>query len=209
MSNKRKIFNLALAEYGDESVTNPDEDNTVEAGVLRDVYEQIYDSTLEMHPWNDARRRKLVAKSSAVPAFGYANTYLQPTNPYSLRILMVGDEPSSWFSRFGSVPGRGPMVAPSIPTWVVEGRNILTDLDAPLPVLYIARVSEGSLRESLAAVVALNLAAATCFKRTQNRALTEQIQAKAKDALAIAKNIDAQEMGQVNPFRSDFLQGRG
>jgi len=39
--------------------------------------------------------------------------------------------------------------------------------------------------------------------------LTEQIEAKAERALAVAKNIDAQESGQINYFRSDFLQGRG
>ena len=209
MSDKRKIFNLALAEYGDETVTNPDEDTTPQAGILRDVYDQIYDSTLELHPWNDARRRALLPKEEDDPEFGYGNSFLAPTSPYSLRILMVGEEPSTWFANWGSVPGRGPLVAPEVPNWVVEGRHILTDFGAPLPVLYIARVSEGDLRESLAAVIAMRLAAATCFKRTQNRRLTEDIGVKAEKALTIAKNIDAQEMGQINPFRSDFLQARG
>jgi len=131
MSNKRKIFNLALAQYGDESVTNPDDDNTVEAGALRDVYAQIYDSTLELHPWNDARRRKKLSKEQNAPEFGYSNSFLAPTNPYSLRILMVGQEPSTWFANFGSVPGRGPLVAPEIPNWIVEGRHILTNFGAP------------------------------------------------------------------------------
>ena len=209
MSDKRKIFNLALAEYGDESVTNPDTDNTVVAGVLRDVYAQIYDSVLELHPWNDAVRRHLLPMEAAAPITDYANSYLQPTDPYSLRILSVNNESSAWFQKFNNVPGRGPYVPPAVPNWVVEGRKILTDFGAPLPVVYIARVSEGDLRESLAAVIALALAGATCFKRTQNRALTEQVQARADKALATAKNIDAQERGQINPFKSDFLQARG
>lgn len=209
MSDKRKIFNLALAEYGDESVTNPDTDNTVEAGVLRDVYEQVYDSVLELHPWNDAVRRAELPVEETAPITDYANSYLQPTNPYSLRVLSVNGESSVWFGRFNNVPGRGPFVPPAVPNWVVEGRKILTDFGAPLPIVYIARVSEGELRESLAAVIALTLAGATCFKRTQNRALTEQVQARAEKALASAKNIDAQERGQINPFRSDFLQARG
>lgn len=209
MADKRDIFNRALAAYGDESVTNPDEDNTVEAGALRDVYKQVFEATLELHPWNDARRRAELPAEGVPPISDYSTSYLQPTDPYSLRILMVGDEPSQWFAQNGFIPGRGPLVAPATPNWVIEGRKILTDFSAPLKVLYIARVDEGDIRESLATVISLNLAAATCFKRTQNRGLTDDIERKAERALTIAKNIDAQEMGQINPFKSDFLDARG
>jgi len=208
MSDKRKIFNLALAEYGDESVTDPDTDNTVAAGRLRDVYDQIFDSVLEQHPWNDAVRRAQLAAEATAPVFGYSTSYLQSTNPYSLRVLSVNDQPSEWFLRRSNFPGRGPMVDPTIPNWVVEGRKILTDFGSPIKVLFIARVSEGDLRESVAGVIALNLAAATAFKATQSQKTADTIRLKADKAIAIAKNIDAQEGGRVNPFRSDFLQAR-
>ncbi|MEE8206863.1 MAG: hypothetical protein V3T82_07930 [Nitrospinaceae bacterium] len=209
MADKRDIFNRALAAYGDESVTDPDEDQTVEAGVIRDVYTQIYDSTLRMHLWNNARRRAELAAEAEAPDFGFSTSYLQPTNPFALRILMVGDEPSPFFARNGFIPGRGPLVAPPTPNWVVEGRKILTDFGAPLKILYIARVDEGELDESLAEVVSLRLAAATCFKRTQSRGLTDDIKKELAIALALAKNIDAQESGEINPWRSDFLDARG
>ena len=208
MSDNRKIFNLALAEYGDESVTNPDTDDTVASGRLRDVYEQVFDSVLEQHPWNDAVRRKQIAAEATAPDFGYSTSYLQSTAPYSLRVLSVNNQPSLWFSQRSNFPGRGPHVPPTQPDWIVEGRKILTDFGSPINVVFIARVSEGDLRESVASVIALNLAAATAFKATQSQKTADMIRLKADRAIAIAKNIDAQEGGMVNPFRSDFLQAR-
>ena len=210
MSDRRKIFNLCLAVYGDESVTNPDTDDTPQAGDLRDVYDQVYDAALSKHPWNDAIRLANLGAKAQGPAFGYGFSYALPESPVCLRVLVVNQEPTPWYANFGfSVPGRGPLVAPSKPNWVVRGREIQTDFGAPLPIEFIARVSEGNLRESVAKVVAMELAVATAFKRTQEPAMVALAKEERAIALSEARTEDAQEGGQINPFQSDFLQSRG
>jgi len=100
------------------------------------------------------------------------------------------------------------MVAPAIPSWKVEGEFILSDFGAPLDIVFIARVNEGSLRGHLAKVISYEIADEIAFKRTSSARLAELVTKKAALVISEARSIDAQEGGQVNPWRSDFLDGR-
>ena len=206
--SKRDIFNDAFTIVGDAAITDPDVDD--DAGVIRDIYDQVYDNSLMLHPWNDAVRRQSLPLSAEVPAFGYAKKYRLPTSPFvCLRVLMAGGEPSEFFAKWGSgVPGRGRMVAPAIPSWKVEGAFILTDFGAPLDIVFIARVGEGDLRSHVSEVVSNNIAAKIAFKRTSSNSFTQSVKKDATNVLSAARSVDAQEGGQVNPWRSDFLAGR-
>lgn len=208
MASKRDIFNGAFTIIGDAAITDPDKDD--DAGVIRDIYSQVYDNTLLLYPWNDAMRRQSLPLVNEAPAFGFSKKYRLPTSPLvCLRVLMAGGEPSEFFARWGSgVPGRGRMVAPAVPGWKVEGEFILTDFGEPLDIVFIARVNEGSLRGHLAKVMSYEIADEIAFKRTSSARLAELVTKKAESVVSSARSVDAQEGGQVNPWRSDFLDGR-
>lgn len=145
MSADVDIVNAALVKLGEQTIASLSED-VKPARLASFIYADVRDAVLRAHPWNFALKRALLAASTAAPTWGYVYAYNLPADPdYCLRALTVNGE--------NQYSGK----------WKVEGRQILTDLGAPLKLLYISRATvvddwDALFREALSARLAAELA---------------------------------------------------
>ncbi len=115
-----QICNLALAKFGDLSITALT-DATKEARICNVFYPQARDLLLYQHPWNFAMSRAdISAEVETAPAFEWDYAYTLPTSPACLRVWEL----------YGSDA-----------QWIVEGGQLLTNLDAEIYIRYIAQVT--------------------------------------------------------------------
>lgn len=121
MPSLTEIANLALSMVGEERVSRLDTDTSKAARLCNEMLPQVRDLCLASHPWNFAVRRASLPALAVAPAWGFAYRYQAPGD--CLRVLGIDS------------------ADPHEP-WQREGREILTDLAAPLPIRYIARITD-------------------------------------------------------------------
>ena len=114
------ICNMALAEIGrGAQITSLDEaSQAARACKLR--YPYARDAVLRAYDWNFASRRVEIAKNPVAPPFEFANAYDLPADCLLVRSVFDGEAEK----------------------WVVEGRQILTDMGDPILVKYTAIVTD-------------------------------------------------------------------
>lgn len=181
------ICNMALAEIGrGAQITSLDEaSQAARACKLR--YPYARDACLRAYDWNFAARRAALPKNAVAPAFEYANAYDLPADCLLVRSVLDGDAER----------------------WVVEGRQILTDMGDPLFVKYTALVPETArfdplFVEALAARIASDIAVQLSESVSRAQGLWQVYQSK----LVEARRRDAQE-GQPDGFpRGSWLDAR-
>lgn len=116
-----EIYNCVLDRLAEESVLSTTDEKAVARWLNRN-YPLQRDVLLQRHTWNFATKRALLAESSQKPAFEWRHQYITPDD--CLRVLPLTTD--------------GRRNSPPIP-YIVEGRFIMTDMTAPLPVRYIFR----------------------------------------------------------------------
>lgn len=174
------ICNLALAALGNFSIISLEEASSA-AQACRTWYEPSRDATLRAYPWNCATSREALAASTTAPAWGYANRYPLPVA--CLRVLQIENELLSDAQR-GDRTG----------LWKIEKRAIVTDLGAPLKIVYIERIADPALFDPLLVeVLAARLAASIAYRVTGAQSAVEGALKAYRDKLAEARTIDAQE----------------
>lgn len=174
MASETGIVNRGLIALGESPITSLD-DAVKAARLAKEIWPEIRDDVLRLHPWNCASRREALAALATTPAFEWAYEYSWPAD--ALRILTVNDE--DWAARVG---------------WTVEGRKILTDWAAPLEVRFVFRQVDANtydplLRSALSARIAVELA----MPLTQDRGKRADAEAAYKQALDDARGVDGQE----------------
>lgn len=188
MSSLVDIYNMALGELAADLVADPQQ-LTQNAKVLAARYADVRDAVLRAHPWNCAIRRAKVGSEGAAPAFGYAYQYKLPTDPFCLRPLELVGMPKV--------------------KWVVEGRRILTDQAGPLPLRFIARITDPEEFDALLAqAIAIRLASVCAYKVTKKEVGLELLK-KYREVVAEARAVDGQE-GWLDDvlFESELLEAR-
>lgn len=140
MVDQVSIINGAIGLVGGEAISSvPADINNSEIPnqsrwCVR-LYASVYESTLSLWPWNDARRRRVAEKRGEAPAFGYAAQYaLQPDE---LKVCGVRNLGKSWKR---------------------EGRFILHDGGPTLSIITITRVPAEQLNALTADLVSARLA---------------------------------------------------
>lgn len=187
MASEVSIVNRALILLGDKEIVSFD-DNNKGARLATRHYADIRDEMLQEHPWNFAMRRDSLAANVTSPAFEFARAFDIPTD--CLRVHSVYDNTEN------------------LP-WKVEGRQILTNLGAPLQIRYIASVEDVMLmtpqfREALSARIALEWVEAITGSRTLEETKGREYLMK----VAMARSMDGQE-GTTDPLdTSDWLDAR-
>ena len=180
-----ELANLALSNVTNERLGDIQE-TSVLAETVRVNLPTARDTTLEAHPWNVAMRRAQLP-SQGKPSFGYANSYALPTDPYCLRVRDV------------SAGGHH---------WTVEGRTLLSDAGAPLPIVYTARIEDPThWPPLLVEAVALRLAIMLTIPLTQTTSLRSELQATFGAILRNAKAVEGLE-GLPQEIPTDYLRGR-
>lgn len=172
------ICNLALAEIGRGAQITAMDEASQAARVCKLRYPYARDACLRAHPWNFAARRAELAASATAPAFEFANAFDLPGDCLIVNTVFDGDAEK----------------------WVVEGRQILTDMGAPIYVKYTALVTDTAkfdplFVETLAARVASDICVSLSESVSWAQGLWQVYQAK----LAEARKRDSQE-GQPEQF---------
>lgn len=185
------ICNAALIAVGAETVGAIDEASAV-ADVLALRYPMIRDAVLQAYKWNFAKRRASLPELSAAPAFGYAHQYLLPADCILVREVVDASQTIKWEVEDAD-----------------DGPVIVTDLTAPLLILYTTRVQDVSrFRPLFVEALAARLAADLAVKLMDNSAAAERLLTVYQDKLNEARRIDAQEGSAEDQPTGDWITER-
>jgi len=191
------ICNEAMDLLGAATITALTE-NSKEARLCNRRFETVRDAVLRAHPWNTAITRASLAKDSESPAFGFANQFTLPTDPYCLRVL------SFWNSNIDSD------VAPydSEVMFKIEGRKVLSN-EGTCKITYLARVTDTETYDSLlSSTIAHKLAAETAYAITGSTTVSQAMQQLYEVRLREARSIDAMEGVPDKLIADDFINIR-
>jgi len=191
------ICNEAMDLLGAATITALTE-NSKEARLCNRRFETVRDSVLRSHPWNVAITRASLAKDSDAPAFGFANQFTLPTDPYCLRVL------SFWNSNVDSEVA----AYDSQVMFKIEGRKVLSD-EGTCKITYLARVTDTETYDSLlSSTIAHKLAAETAYAITGSTTVSQSMQQLYELRLREARSIDAMEGVPDKLIADDFVNIR-
>lgn len=138
MASLTQIANRTLQKMGSTGTLVSLDDNTKSARTLKAAYPIVLEKELRANVWNFAKVRDKLPALSSVPSFGFSLEFQMPTD--CLRVLQVGhlrlDLPTISYRNGNEA------------LYKIEGRKILTNIPAPLEVIYISRVTDTSLFDS-------------------------------------------------------------
>lgn len=173
------IANMALLALGrGKFITSLTEDSQA-ARVIRHFLPYCRDAVLRAYPWNFAQRRASLPANETAPAFEYAYAYDLPSDCLWCHTVYEGDKEA----------------------WKVEGRQILTNMGAPLLIKYTTRVVDLAASDPLfATALATRIASDSAVALTETVGKAEALWQVYMAKLREARAIDAQE-GQAEPMQ--------
>lgn len=178
MASEVSIVNRALTKLGADRILLLSDD-TQQARVMNSMYADVRDAEIRRHHWKFAIKRTSLPALADAPAWGYQFQYPLPAD--FLALVQVNDV----YAR-SCKKGQAP--------WSVEGGNILTDLQAPLKVRYVARITNPGLFDPLfVEALACKLEWEAAETLTQSSSKKSAAQEEYKFALSEAKRMDAME----------------
>jgi hypothetical protein len=200
MTSTVDIANYALNSLGANNISSFDE-NSKPARLINQRFDSVRDSVFRAHPWNCLLRRAELAKESESPAFGYANQFNLPTNPYCLRVLEFSNGTLSYpqDNMFNNTGG---------PVFVIEGRKLLSD-EGIAKIKYVARVTDpqeydANLIDTLAAAIAFEVS----YAITGSNTVKQMMAAEYSDKLKQAAFVDGTEGAPQRLEASEFIESR-
>jgi len=200
MTSTVDIANYALNSLGANNISSFDE-NSKPARLINQRFDSVRDSVFRAHPWNCLLRRAELPKESESPAFGYANQFTLPTNPYCLRVLEFSNGTLSYpqDNMFSNTGG---------PVFVIEGRKLLSD-EGIAKIKYVARVTDpqeydANLIDTLAAAIAFEVS----YAITGSNTVKQMMAAEYSDKLKQAAFVDGTEGAPQRLEASEFIESR-
>ena len=194
------IANYALNNLGASNISSLTENSKV-ARIVNQRYEAVRDAVFRAHPWNCLIRRVQLAQDATAPAFGYANQYTLPTDPYCLRVLEFSNGTLSYPQDNITNNSGGPV-------FVIEGRKLLTD-EAVARIKYIGRVTDPQQYDaSLVEALAAKLSAEICYAITGSTSMVQIQNALYESKMTDARFNDATEGATQRLEASDFIESR-
>jgi hypothetical protein len=189
MASKVEIANRALQLLGAKSIVSLTEDSR-NARSANACYETLKKSLLRRHVWNFAIKRAQLAASVTEPLFTKTTSFPLPSD----FIRLLPPDPEDNFNDLD---------------WQIEGRNIVTNDDAPLEIRYIYDVTDPNemdilFREALSAEMALNMAE----ELTQSNQKKADMMLLAKEAISEAKRANAIESVAAEPPEDTWITVR-
>lgn len=158
MASEVDIANLALFKLGAGSITSLDEEDP-KAVAMNIAFATIRDSELRKRRWRFSLARHSLPALASAPAFGYQRKFQFPDG--CLRVIQIGEyDLGPNLSDYRSAPTE---------LWSIEGRAILTNLDAPLKVRTIQRITDTTQYDAnFVEAFASRLAYTCCERITQS-----------------------------------------
>ncbi len=187
MASTVDIVNGGLMLLGETLIASLT-DATQEARLASAAWARVRPAVIRAHPWNSTTTRASLSKLSTTPAWGWDYEYQLPAD--CLGVFDVDTDDSGQF-------------------WTVEGRKLLSDLDAPLGILYAkdeedSQVFDPLLVETLAHAMALEL----CEAITQSNTKRGQLHELLNETMTRAKLADGQESSPRDFDEDDWLLAR-
>lgn len=198
MASQVDIVNLARLRLGEDTITSMTE-NTEGAFLANSLWELALDMELRAHVWKFALARTELATLVDAPAFGYDFQYQLPTD--CIRVLNVGD----------TYPGSsiGDYIVGDDSLYKIEGKKILTNLSAPLKLVYVSRVSNTEDWDpSFPMVFAMRLAALMCERVSDSDAKREGVLKDYREQLVAAARANALESAPITIPTSTWINAR-
>lgn len=184
--SETSIANAALTLLGEKRIDSIDS-NTKTAKTIKERFDEVRDETLRAHPWNFATKRASLPANATPPAWGFDNAYDLPED--CLRVLEVNN-PANWPYR-------------------VEGRQIVTSIDAPLNIEYTAQIEDPyemdvMFRQAFAAALAADI----CEAITGDSGKVSDMLAIMTAKIRAARVPDGQEPHPREIEASEWLDAR-
>jgi len=131
MTDEVSVVNQALYHIGDKRIASLAE-TSERAKVANEFFEQTRDEVLQAYAWRFARTRTTLAALADAPAFRWTTQYQLPSD--YLALVQVND--------YYPYPSMSDARTYDDKVWDVEDGKILTDLSAPLKVIYRRRITD-------------------------------------------------------------------
>lgn len=178
------IANWALDLLGETPITDLSAPVERAEALLR-AWPGVRDRLLRRHVFHFAKRRKSLAASAAAPAFGFAYAYAIDADV--TRVLQVGDfYPAAVLDDYVGAPTE---------SWTIEDGSILTDLVAPLPVIWVVSSTPvGNWDSCFARLMACDLADRASTRLTSSESIKARINAERREAMSDAIRSNAVEL---------------
>lgn len=182
--SKVSICNLALRQVGEKTIMSLDED-TKEANLCNELYDEVLEQVLETHPWNCALKRASLAETATDPAFGWSNSYQLPND--CLRVIRMEDPKMDF---------------------VVENGLLLCN-NGTAKILYIKKIEDPTEIEPLVRkVFYLAMAVEMSYTLTGTNTALEVLGGRLEQAYRDARSKDAQTGTPMFTDQSNWIQAR-
>ena len=194
MPGETDILNLALRRIGAAPIVSLT-DGTTSANAADDIYTEVRDDLLRMHPWNFATKRQKLAQSATTPIFEFDFAYPLPSD--WLRTISVHDNDAG----FGTVLYRMEQI---------NNQNAIVASSSEIWLRYVARITDPNLmvpdfRNALEFSLARDLAIAL----SSSNKLQDQMFKLANRAIARARSADGMgSFPELRP-RGSWASSRG
>jgi len=193
MASKVSIANRALTKLGEDRILLLTDDNK-KARTINQMFDDVLDAELRRYRWKFAIARTSLPALADAPAWGYAYQYPLPSD--YLALVQVNDI----YVRSGTQVG----------LWSVEAGNILTNIEAPLKLRYVMRVTNPGLFDSLfSEALACKLAVEACEVLTQSETKYARMVEAYKMSMSEATRQDAIENPPDELPQGSWLDARG
>lgn len=177
MASKVSIANRALSKLGEDRILLLTDDNK-RARTLNQMFDDVLDAELRRYRWKFTITRAELPALADAPAWGYQYQYPLPSD--YLALVQVND----FYVRSGT----------QVALWSVESGNILTNIEAPLKVRYVKRVTNPGLFDPMfCEALACKLAMEACETLTQSETKFSRMAEMYKSAMLDAQRQDAIE----------------
>jgi len=185
MATELSIKNRALTACGELRISGLTEDS-VNARLINEIYDDSRRAVLEMHSWHFARKQVELAQLTTTP-HGYDNAFELPSGI----IKIVG---------FNNTD---PEYRQKLPFEIV-GDELHTS-ESSAKITYIQDVTlTGLFSSGFVEALTLYLAQTVAFSRTKSQTLMDRLDAKFEKAMSRAKRADAGQSNRPPPADSGF-----
>lgn len=198
MASQTDIVNIALTMLGESRVLSIDDD-IKPAREARAIYTSVLDSLLGGYNWSFAKKRAQLSASVTAPVHQYARAFPIPNE--ALRMLFIGE----YYVGADLVDFRGADTS----IYTIEGREILTDLAAPLNVRYIWKIRDTTkFHANFVTTFAARMAYYLAEPLTQSNTKKEQAKEAFKMELREAVRANAIELPPERLADDDWILSR-
>lgn len=193
-----EIVNAALTLLGESRITSI-EDEVKAARESKALWTIARNAIMAGYNWSFAMARSQLSALATAPAFGFSTQYLLPVD--CLRITQIGD----YFPGLDLTDYRGS----STEEYQIEGRNILTNIGAPLNFRFVRTVTDTMLfAPSFDMSFAAYLASLLAEPLTQSDQKRQRALDQLRDEIRLAIRANAIELPPRKLADDEWLMSR-